>query len=161
MPTGAKTNGNTWTCSGGGSPCPTNIATSSVFLDPTSGEAQPSINVTAAVPTCGIYDQPGIGAVIQGTTTGAPLQLGPFNYYSYTTTNGKVNGTPSADGAPIIIKNNVQFIESGSCTAGIIGAVTDTLSRAANSGSYAGGSGSTEYLSHLRYYGRHTPEQRV
>ncbi len=115
---GTTTTGNTWKCSGGASPCPQQVTQSSVFLDPTRGEAQPALNASFAAKSCGINSNNGTTALITGSSSSAtPTQLGPYNYYSYYTKGGKTY----YDGDPIAITGNVYFTQNGGCP-GILGA---------------------------------------
>ena len=83
---------------------PVNGSDSNMFLDPTRSKAQPPI-VNTNLPTCG---------VLNGNLSG---NLGPYQYYSYTTLNQQT-GLPIPNGNPLNIGNNttVTFGTGGGYT---------------------------------------------
>lgn len=82
-------------------PSPT-VTPSGGSQDPTQGEKQPPLATSNAIPSCGL----------KGGTLSSAQPVGPFQYYSYTTTN---SSGPIPTGAPISTKGNITFAANGSC----------------------------------------------
>jgi Flp pilus assembly protein TadG len=99
-------------------PGTTNVGASTA-TDPLLGDVQPPLaSPSTPVGTCGIPSGSlnSAGQITGTSGKNAPLQLGPYQYYTY---YQPTNGAFQMTGAPIQVSGNVQFSGSSTqCTAG-------------------------------------------
>ena len=101
---------NSWTNSTGATVTPVYTSNPATFQDFYVGSPQPPLLATPPLQGPGAIGSCGI---LNGTINGGTI--GPYQYYSYTTSNG---GGPIPDGQPIQLGGNVTFSSSAGCPGG-------------------------------------------